>query len=209
MRRYTKEEFDKILLDHAEWLRNGYGHIGKRANLRSANLSSADLSSANLRLADLRSANLSSADLSSADLRLADLRSANLSSANLSWANLSSANLRSADLDKIKHKFCILPDGDIIGWKKINGCLIKLLIPEQAKRVNALSSRKCRSEYADVLAIYDKEGKEISEVIGGHKPDMKYILNDRIFPDKFNDSLLEECTNGIHFFITKREAEEY
>ena len=60
MRKYTQEELNKILDDHAMWLKsNG----GSRANLRYANLSGANLSGANL-----SGANLSGADLSGADL---------------------------------------------------------------------------------------------------------------------------------------------
>lgn len=70
-RTLTKEELDKILSDHKEWL------IDHTKGAR------ADLSCANLRYANLSSANLSSADL----------RYANLSYANLNYANLSNANL--------------------------------------------------------------------------------------------------------------------
>ena len=66
----TKQELDKILKDHKDWL-NSNG--GVKANLRGADLSLADLS-----WADLRGADLSWADLRGADLRGADLRGADL-----------------------------------------------------------------------------------------------------------------------------------
>jgi len=206
------------------------------ANLRSADLSSADLSSADLSSANLRSADLSGADLSSADLSSADLSSANLSSANLrsadlsganlSSANLSSANLRSADLsganlrsanlssanlssaknaDLAIARTRILPAGDLIGWKKCgNGALVKLCIPADAKRSHAFG-RKCRAEFADVLEV-------IGAAIGiseQHGPRTEYKPGERVTPDRWDDNWMEECSHGIHFFITREEAEAW
>ena len=71
MKTYTKDELDKILADHALWLK---GEGGEQANLSWANLRWADLSWANLRDANLRGANLSDADLRDADLSDANLR---------------------------------------------------------------------------------------------------------------------------------------
>ena len=118
----------------------------RSANLSSANLRYADLSSANLRSADLSYANLRSANLRYADLSYADLSSADLRYANLSYANLSSANLRYADNSELAIAMTrILPDGDLVGWKKCaGGVIVKLLIPYAAKRSHAFG-RKCRA----------------------------------------------------------------
>ena len=86
-----REELEKILEEHKEWI-DGKG--GKRADLREADLGEADLHRADLREADLRGANLGEANLSGANLYGADLRGADLSGANLSGVNLSEANLR-------------------------------------------------------------------------------------------------------------------
>ena len=180
------------------------------ADLRSADLRSADLRSANLRYADLRSADLRYADLRYADLRYADLRYADLRYADLRSADLRSADLRSADLSSAKNSGMavamtrILPEGDLIGWKKCrDDVIVKLRIPEAAKRSHAFG-RKCRAEYADVL-----------EVIGGdkgisiHDGKTVYVAGERVTADTFDDNWCEECSSGIHFFITKLEAEAY
>jgi hypothetical protein len=172
------------------------------ADLRSANLSGADLRSANLFCANLRSADLRSANLSGAYLRSADLSGANLFCANLFCANLFCANLCSADLAGAKglHAFCILPAGDIVGYKKLQGGVIATLrIPADAKRVNAYSSRKCRAEFAYVIA---GEGK-------AQYDGTPYVLGRLIRPDSYDPDPRVECSNGIHFFITREEAEEY
>jgi uncharacterized protein YjbI with pentapeptide repeats len=88
---FTKEQLDKIISDHAEWLKD-------KSKGARANLSSADLRYANLSYANLSYANLRYADLSYANLSYANLRSANLRYADLSSADLRSADLRYADL---------------------------------------------------------------------------------------------------------------
>lgn len=83
----NKEELNKILELHKNWLNNEFPC--KRA----------DLSGAILRGADLRGADLSGAILSGADLSGADLIGADLRHADLRRANLIGADLRGADLD--------------------------------------------------------------------------------------------------------------
>jgi hypothetical protein len=189
--------------------------IKQSANLQSADLRSADLRFADLQSANLRSANLQSADLQSADLRSANLHSANLRSADLRSADLQSADLRSADLRsanllKAYSQNTILPEGDLIVWKKLQKQLIaKLLIPSNAKRVNAIGSRKCRFEFAKVLDIRDDKGHSSKTGIGKYDKKMIYTIGEMIYPDSFDDSPLIECSHGIHGFITRLEAKEY
>ena len=160
---------------------------------------------ANLRSADLSSADLSSANLSSADLRSADLRSANLSS-----ANLRSANLRSAKNSELAIAMTrILPEGDLIGWKKgADGAIVKLLVPTEAKRSSAFG-RKCRAEFVRVLEIF-RDGKPSDQETFGHYDNAtKYNVGKETRCDKWCDDFTQECAGGIHFFITRLEAETY
>ena len=172
------------------------------ANLYCANLHGADLSDANLRGANLSGANLSGADLYGADLRCADLRGANLSGADLYGANLRGADLSCANLCGAKglEQFCILAAGELVGYKKLaNGTIAVLRIPADAKRVNAYTSRKCRAEFA-----YVTEGN------GSAKHDgTPYAEGTRIAPDGYDPDPRVECSHGIHFFITRAEAEAY
>ena len=170
------------------------------ANLSDADLRGADLSGADLRGADLSGANLSDADLSGADLRGADLSGANLRGADLSGANLSDA--KNADLAIAKTR--IIGEGSLIGWKKcMFGVIVKLRIPEESKRSHAFG-RKCRAEYVDVLEVFgSKQG------ISAHDRKTVYAVGQRVTPDKFCENWQDECSNGIHFFITRIEAENY
>ena len=176
------------------------------ANLRGADLRGANLRGANLCGANLCGANLCGADLCGADLCDAKLCDADLCDADLRGADLRGANLRDAknitkrELLRLVSERTILPDGDLIGWKKLqNGILCKLSIPASAKCVGGLVGRKCRAEFAIVL---EGEGKGLHN---GHI----YKVGETVKPDKFDDNPLVECSNGIHFFITKQEAEDY
>ncbi len=105
----------------------------------------------------------------------------------------------------------ILPEGDVIGWKKCQqGLIVKLLIPEDAKRSHAFG-RKCRAEYAKVLAVYDGK-KEVSAGVWAtskHDNATKYLKGETVKCDKWETDWLQECAGGIHFFITREEAEDY
>lgn len=116
--------------------------------------------------------------------------------------NLTGANLIGADLEKALSERTILPEGDLIGWKKLSdGTICKVSIPATAKRVGDLTSRKCRAEFVDVL-----EGRGTTHM---HGPHTVYEIGERVTADKFDPDPLTVCSGGIHFFITQREAENY
>jgi hypothetical protein len=195
------------------------------ADLYEANLSEADLRWANLRWANLSGVNLSEADLRWANLSGADLVGANLFGANLSRANLSRADLSGADLvgadlseanlvganlkDARNCNFLIVPEiGSFIGFKKCsNGNILKLRIPADAGRVNKIGGRKCRAEYVYVLGYSKKIANTINT--GTHHKSLSYVVGQYIQADGYNDDPREECTDGIHFFMTLKEAEEW
>ena len=149
--------------------------------------------------ADLSDANLSDANLIGADLRGADLRRADLRGADLRGADLSGADLSSADLtDAVLPHFQICPEeGAFIAYKKLDTGVIALTIPAEAKRTSSLVGRKCRAEFA----LPHGSGKSSRRG--------KYIKGEMYHPDGWDDDIRIECTHGVHFFITRREAEEY
>jgi hypothetical protein len=168
--------------------------------------------SADLRSADLRSADLRSADLSGAGLRSADLRSANLRSANLSGANLSGADLRSADYNENTAFFVIQcpEEGSFIAWKKASGCLVKLMICKTAKRSSA-TTLKCRCSSAKIIGIYnmDFEMSDQKTVSSDHDSDFIYTVGKISKVDDFDEDRWNECSTGIHFFMSKEVAKNY
>ena len=151
-------------------------------------------------------------------LRYADLSGADLSGADLSGADLRGADLRGAKLSKLTvAQTSILPDeGDIIGWKKAyvdsaTPVIVKLLIPADAQRSNA-TGRKCRASKARVLDLQDKQGNSLppdTTAYSSHDPDFTYKKGETVHVEDFDTNWWNECTTGIHFFITRAEAVEY
>ena len=183
------------------------------ADLRNANLWYADLRGADLEYADLGGANLSGADLEYADLRDADLRGANLGHANLYGADLGGANLWSTDLSCVKNIFFPMacPEkGSFIAFKKAGCYIIELFIPSNAKRCSA-TSRKCRCSKAKVISITAPSGDKtnITEVHSNYDPNFIYKLGEYVEVKNFDDNRWNECSTGIHFFITRQEAVNY
>jgi uncharacterized protein YjbI with pentapeptide repeats len=178
-----------------------------RANLSRANLSSADLTGANLFKANLTWANLSNANLSNADLSNADLSRANLAGANLSKANLSKANLTGAILPDFK----LTPDtGVFTGWEKVSGNVI-LELEIIGERNSSLVGRKCRTNKAKVVEAYNPNGSVCTEkeFRSLYDRNFKYVVGETICEPEYNSDIRVECTRGIHFFVTRKEAEGY
>ena len=205
--------------DLLKWARNEFADLSRAdlsgADLSGANLRGADLSRANLFDANLYGANLSRANLRGADLSRANLFDANLYGANLSGANLSGANLYGAkNAEGAEAITNILPAGTLIGYKKAksngNDVLLTIEIPVTAKRSNS-TGRKCRAEYAILKAVegigWEYDG---SPVHSTYNENFVYpAIGERITPDGWDENRWEECSQGIHFFITRYEAENY
>ena len=175
----TQEELKKVLELHYKWWRGEEG--GVRADLRNAILSGANL------------------------------RNAVLSGANLSGAVLSGADLRNANLSQLS----IVPElGPFYAFKKLSqGEVATLYVPRSAKRIGGLLGRKCRVSKAKVVKILLADGTEASkEYVGTSKYDaeFKYAIGAWVKPKAdFCDDVREECTSGIHIFITFNEAKNY
>ena len=203
----------------------------REANLREANLYGADLYGADLYGANLRGANLYGANLYEADLYGADLYGANLYGANLRGADLYGANLRGADLreadlygadlrganlyganlyEAIGTYMACPTDGSFIGWKKASEYIVKLQIPEDARRSSA-GGEKCRCDKAYVVEIQNADGTkaDIETIHSSHDANFVYTVGATVEVSDFNGDRWNECAPGIHFFIDRRAAVEY
>lgn len=175
-------------------------------------------------------ADLTKALFHNCDLFLSDLSGANLSDSRLlvsasdskfSFANFHNANFyrshfgMGVEFENIintetSEYFNNIPQGvDLAGWKKCeNGVIVKLLIPADAKRSIATTD-KCRAEYVEVLDVY-------GDLIGTtHWPFLAnsythYVPGHYVWPiNGFDDNRWNGCSSGIHFFLTRKEAEAY
>ena len=213
----TKKQLDNILKKHTLWAKNESG--GERADPSGADLSRAYLSRANLRRAnlygaDLYEANLREANLRGATLRGADLRRADLNGADLNGADLSGADLYGADLYGAKNlnlPMACPEEGSFIGFKQCrNGFIVKLEILSDSLRCSA-TGRKCRCSKAKVISITNLDGTNANTnaVISKRDPNFIYKVGETVEVKNFDTNRWNECSTGIHFFITRQEAVDY
>ena len=176
-------DLKKILEEHLLWL-NGKG--GRRANLRGADLSGANLCDANLCDADLRGADLCNANLSRASMD------------QMIW-----------DIHTVFYPLQCPDSGSYIGYKKASGLVVELEIPADARRSSA-TSRKCRASKAKVLSITDINGNPAGgQVKSNYDPNFVYAIGETVEVTDFDDNRWNECSTGIHHFITRAEAVIY
>lgn len=175
--------------------------VKRGISLCSAYLRGADLRGANLHGSDLCEVDLYNANLSGADLRGADLRNADLSGADLS-------NVKADHTTAMFYPQC--PDGEFIGYKAASGKIVKLLIPSDAKRSSG-TTLKCRCSKTKVLEIQELDGSpsEVKEVRSNHDESFVYRVGETVFVEDFDDNRWNECSTGIHFFISREAAVSY
>ena len=136
---------------------------------------------------------------------------ANLRGADLREANLIGANLRGADLRGVKNlsdlivaQLLIVPKNvELIGYKKTRQGIVILRIPKEAERSNA-TSRKCRAKCAVVL-----ETPNHKPAFSQYDANFVYIEGAEVRSNTWDTDRWNECSSGIHFFITREEAEAY
>ena len=108
-------------------------------------------------------------------------------------------------------------EGAFVAFKKVwcpsldELVIAKLLIPAKAKRSSAGGS-KCRASCAKTIAFYEIGGKRLGRGIvcvstWDHRTEYKVgaVTN----PNGFDPNRWNECSNGIHFFVNRTEAEQY
>jgi hypothetical protein len=141
-----------------------------------------------------------------------DLYGANLYGANLYGADLYGANLRGAEnADLVIAQTQFIPtEGGFIGWKKCrDGAIVKLGISSRAKRSHG-SERKARCSRAKVLAIWDSQGKAISEAVSQFDRTFVYRVGEIVEPKNgWDEDRWNTCGAGIHFYITREEAKAH
>lgn len=194
-----------------------------RARLRETDLHHADLSHAKLDRADLRKANLHHTDLTGACLNDANAEEANFTYACLEETRACATNLTNADLRQANIKYLITTCAtqgfqllskkgkEITGWKKCRDAfgkpvIVELTIPAHARRSNA-TSQKCRASVAIVKAIYPPECETAYSTWDAN---FEYRVGATVKPTQpFDKDRRNECAPGIHYFMSRMQAEIY
>ena len=118
-----------------------------------------------------------------------------------------------------------LPEGTLIGWKIFdNGdfkpyftsvepdfIIAKLEIPKNALKSKSVNGR-CRCDKVRVLEFQDILGNrlfDIKSVTSYTYGKCTYTINEMTYPDKWDSNVFKECSNGIHFFLNRKDAVGY
>lgn len=144
---------------------------------------------------------------------------ANLNSADFRNAELSECDLTDICYDELTAGIALAcpEQGPFVAFKKAhlyNGdrCIVKLYVPAEAERSSA-TTRKCRVSKAKVVAVYKMEGGIYTPVqqnaYSNHTNSFVYKLGSTVSVKNFDKNRWNECSTGIHCFITKREAALY
>ena len=131
--------------------------------------------------------------------------------ANLYGANLRGAVLYGADLREAIGTYMACPtDGSFIGWKKASEYIVKLQIPEDARRSSA-GGEKCRCDKAYVVEIQNADGTKADIATIHSTQDANFVntVGATVEVSDFDGDRWNECAPGIHFFIDRRAAVEY
>ena len=206
------------------------------SNLDQINFNNASISTTDFVLAVVSDTTFNSSDIvkvnfTNSQINTSSFNFANINSSTFNYAILSKVcvymsgiwntifenvkcygcNINNVESNKIPYVSLACPsEGSFIGWKVIDGCLIKLLIPEDAKRSSA-TTHKCRCSKAKVLDIINLQTNKVEKVLlnTNYYPNIIYKIGEMVYPNTFDENRLNECAYGIHFFVDKQEAINY
>ena len=146
---------------------------------------------------------------------------ADLTNVNMYKADFTNADFVRCKLDNIRYDECTCgialacPEkGSFTAFKKAklyndNNCIVELQVPADALRSSA-TTRKCRVSKAKVVAVYTMDGKSIKQnAYSIQTRSFVYKIGKIVEVKNFDKNRWNECSSGIHCFITKREAEQY
>ena len=193
----------------------------KEANMKGAILTGSELCDCAFTAADMSYADLYCANLDYTVFRDADLKYARIGYAeNSFYADFKNANLTGVDFSECSlneeimkgatgfHPHMRCPEeGSFIGWKKCrDNRIVKLLIPETAARTGACTDT-CRASKAVVLDIRDADNGSCEDAVSCCDKDFIYRKGETVCPVEVFDARLLTDGSGIHFFLTRTEAE--
>ena len=101
-------------------------------------------------------------------------------------------------------------EGSFVAYKKLSrGVVAKILIPDDALRTSNLVGRKSRASHVHVIEFLNTTCKSVKGWRNAGGTHTVYNLGATVYADSFDDDIRIECTHGIHFFITREEAEAW
>ena len=184
----------------------------QNVNLEYVNVKNSSVENALFDGCSLHGANFTNANLKTASFRYCDLRESNIEGANLFGAVLEYAKLDGIISNEDTKWFRLrCPEtGAFLGYKKcVNDRMVQLLIPADAKRTSA-TLPSCRCNKAKVLTIKSFDFKEnYEEAWSLVDENFVYRRGQWVEVKDFNEDRWQDSTTGIHFWMTRQEAENY
>ena len=199
------------------------------ANMRGCSMHNTGAESSDFDHCDFDASDMSSCMFARCSLLVSSFRGSNLTFTRFLECSLyecvfghndmSHSKFKSCDIDNIYissvKNFPYIPmtcpeTGSFVAWKKANGLIVKLKIPEDARRSSA-TGRKCRCDKAFVVAIENIDGTPsmLKEVTSNYDENFVYRVGEMVNEITFSDDRFRVCARGIHFFMTRQEAVEY
>ncbi len=214
---FAKADMEQVILTGSVLWNSNF----EEANLKGAILTASELCDCNFSWAVLSFADLYLANLDNTVFEGADLKYARIGYAeNSFYADFKNANLTGVDFSECSlneesmegttgfnpHMRC--PEkGSFIAWKKCrDDRIVKLLIPETAARTGACVNT-CRASEAVVLDILTADNTSCEEAASGKDAGFIYRKGETVRPNEAFDGSLLKDGSGIHFFLTRTEAE--
>lgn len=98
---------------------------------------------------------------------------------------------------------------DILVYKKLQDDMIATLKLVKGQTFQSERFDKCRTDKALVVEITDIINTEkYQSGVSSYDENFIYEVGKEVIADKYDENI-EECSGGIHFFLTREKAEEY
>jgi len=99
---------------------------------------------------------------------------------------------------------------DMIVYKKLQGQRIASLLLTKGQTFQSKTKNKCRTDKAVVLEIKSLDGStDYKTGISFQDSGFIYNVGETVYPKEPYCTDIDECASGIHFFLTRKEAEDY
>lgn len=174
--------------------------------MRRATFVDCDFNNARLEFADLTGSAFSGCDFKGASIRGAILDDATFQDCtNMPYIPMTCPETGAFVAYKIAYRL----NADFSTINPDRWCVIKLEIPEDAKRSSA-TGRKCRASKAKVLVIESVDGSQsFGFAQSTWDRDFIYKRGETYEIKNFDENRFNECAPGIHFFLGRNEAIEH
>lgn len=171
-----------------------------------------NLSGALFNAMDLRGSQFTVCDLRNAHFQYCNLVDVNFSGSKLDGANFIGATGLDSTIGLLEQYPA--PQGQFIGYKAIKVApgrlgIVKLLVPEEARRVRPLGSHIIRVDRARPLEIVS-DGVFYTSGFSCRDPEFEYVVGKLAVPyHAYSADITVECASGLHLFVNRLDAETY